>query len=85
MLDRGDLLVSVNGRNPTDRAVLDAIVGSLEPGESVEFRYQSRGSTFTETATATPDPALVGSWIPDGLASPEQRAFREAWKGATPR
>jgi predicted metalloprotease with PDZ domain len=83
-IDRGDRLMAVNGQAPSDRAALDAIIAALSPGDRVELRYESRGGSFTETVTAGADPALAGRWTPDGLATPEQRAFREAWKTAGP-
>jgi predicted metalloprotease with PDZ domain len=83
-IDRGDRLTSIDGRVPSDRATLDGIIAGLEPGTQVDFRYESRGGTYTERVTVTADPALAGRWTPDGLATPEQRSFRDAWKAATP-
>jgi predicted metalloprotease with PDZ domain len=79
-VDRGDRIVSIGGRPVIDRAALDAILSGLEPGASVEIRYESRGEARTATVTVGEDLTLVGRWTPDDLVDPEQSAFRSAWR-----
>jgi len=79
-VDRGDRIVSIGGRPVIDRAALDAILSGLEPGASVEIRYESRGEARTATVTVGEDPTLVGRWTPDDLVDPDQSAFRSAWR-----
>ena len=83
-IDRTDVITSINGRMPTDRDTLDAILAALSPGSDVAFRVESRVETFTVTVEAAADPALAGRWTPDGLVTPEQAAFRAAWLAPTP-
>ncbi len=82
-VDRNDRIVSIDGVDPSSQGVLDRLLGRHAPGDSVEIRYESRGSTLTERVSLIEDPALAGRWLPDGTVTAEQAAFRAAWKAAT--
>ncbi len=83
-VDRGDRIVSIDGRAMTGRGALDGVLASKAPGDLIAIRYESRGETFTTEVALAADAALVGRWIPDGSATPAQRALRAAWGAATP-
>jgi predicted metalloprotease with PDZ domain len=84
-VDRGDRIASIDGVTPVDRDALDAVIAALSPGDPVTIVFESRGQSLSATVSAAADPGLAGRWTPDGLVTPEQAAFREAWRTAAPR
>lgn len=78
-IDRGDRLRSIDGVEPRSRAAIEALLDERAPGARVTIVYDSRGERFEEEVALASDPQLSGRWIPDGLASAEQRALRASW------
>jgi predicted metalloprotease with PDZ domain len=78
-LDRGDRIVSIDGRQPSDRAGLGSIVAGFSPGATVEIRYHSRGEERVATVGVGEDPTLVGRWTPNDRVTPDQFRLRAAW------
>lgn len=83
-VDRGDRILHIAGTPITDRGAIDAVLGTRTPGDSVEIRFESRGSAFVTRVGLSADETLAGRWIPDGSASAAQRALRDRWRAATP-
>lgn len=82
-VDRGDRVLSMNGTAISSRAAVDGVLSGLRPGDDVTIAYESRGGRFEESVTLGADPTLAGRWIPDGMASEDQRALRAAWLAST--
>lgn len=78
-VDRGDVILSVDGRAVTSPAELDAALEGRRPGDQVELRYRSRGTERTASAFLALDPALSGRALDP---TPAQARFRAAWKEA---
>jgi predicted metalloprotease with PDZ domain len=79
-IDSGDRITSIANVPPTNQAALDRALAGLRPGDEVAITFESRGGTYTASVRAARDPALSGRWTPDGIVSPEQAAFRAAWR-----
>lgn len=82
-VDRGDVIVSVEGDRAT-RAAWTALA-RRRPGESVAIEIRRRdGRTVDAILVLADDPWLVA--VPaeqaGGSLTPEQRAFRDAWLGS---
>ncbi|MEQ8328832.1 MAG: PDZ domain-containing protein [Longimicrobiales bacterium] len=78
-VDRGDVLLSVDGRSLSSRDDLDDAVDGRRPGDRLTLRYRSRGQERTEALVLAADPAMTGS---AAEPTPQQAAFRAAWKEA---
>jgi predicted metalloprotease with PDZ domain len=59
-LDRGDRLLDIGGRALTSTQELDDYLLSQSVGETVQVRFESRGSTEEASMTLDADPGLVG-------------------------
>jgi predicted metalloprotease with PDZ domain len=79
-VDRGDRIVSIDGVPVNDRAALEGVLASHEPGDSVAIHFQSRGRSLDASVALEANPMLRGTWMPDGTVTAEQAAFRTAWK-----
>ena len=80
-LDRGDRIVSVDGRPVTSREAWSEILNDKRPGDELQVRYESRGSSRTATVRLTSDPRLeVVTFEAAGLrVDTDVRRFRNAW------
>ncbi|HEX6054119.1 MAG TPA: PDZ domain-containing protein [Gemmatimonadaceae bacterium] len=82
-LDRGDRIVSVDGRPVRAQSDIDALLRAHKPGDVVRIEFATRGETRTEALTLAESPALelvpfeqTGEAVTDAM-----RAFRAAWLG----
>ncbi len=80
-LDRGDLILSVDGKTFNNRDAWDMFVSRHKPGEMVDIVYEQRGERKTGGLTFTEDPALevVPFENADRTLTDTQRAFRSTW------
>jgi predicted metalloprotease with PDZ domain len=79
-LDRGDLIVAIDGRAATTSAW--ASIGQRSPGERVALTVRRRdGSEKTMTVTLAADPAVAIVSIPSASLGAAARTFRAAWLG----
>lgn len=80
-LDRGDRILSVDGRSITSREAWTAALDGKRPGDDLRVDYESRGSTRTVTLRLMSDPGLeVVTFEAAGLeVTDEVRRFRSEW------
>jgi predicted metalloprotease with PDZ domain len=83
-LDRGDRIITIDGRTITARADVDAALSSHKPGEVVRVEFATRGETRTESLTLLENPALelVPFEQTAETVTDEIKSFRAAWLGA---
>jgi predicted metalloprotease with PDZ domain len=79
-LDRGDRILSIDGRKITSRDEMDLLLDAHRPGDSVRIRFESRGETREGDATLGSDPALSARLRDDAA---DGAAFRAAWRSST--
>jgi len=81
-IDRGDVLVSVNGRPVADVAGWTA-AAAIRPGDRVDLVVRGRGTERRVAVTAVADPSVevVRAESIGRALTPAQRAFRAAWLG----
>jgi predicted metalloprotease with PDZ domain len=84
-VDRGDLILSVDGVAMSSREALQRLLARHEPGDRVAIRFESRGGSFNVAVSLGEDPALAGRWLPDGTVTEDQASMRAAWNTATER
>lgn len=79
----GDRLISVAGRTVGSTEDVAAIVGSLQPGSSVDIVYEQRGVRVTRSARVGEESAVEVVLFENAgrELTPELRAFRQAWLG----
>ncbi len=83
-LDRGDRILSVDGRPLTADSAWDSARAAHRPGDTIAVEYESRGRRATTRLTVADDPRLEIVMNEEaGLAvTPEMLALRRAWLGA---
>jgi len=83
-LSRGDRITSIDGRQVTSAAELDAILAARAPGDRVTIDFEQRGRSRTATVTLAEDDHLeVVTYERAGReVTPEIRRFREEWLGS---
>ena len=84
-IDRGDRIVSLDGRALTSEAVLAAVLAARRPGQEIAVEYETRGGLRrTGRVTLAEDPALeVVTYEEAGMpVTAAMRAFREGWLGS---
>ena len=83
-VDRGDLIVSLSGRNVSDAADVGSVLAAHQPGDRVQITFEQRGQRRTATLTLAEDPTLeVVTFEAAGRPlDADVRAFREAWLGS---
>jgi predicted metalloprotease with PDZ domain len=83
-LDRGDRLISADGRPIASEADWSAIAASGAPGDSVALVFWQRGREVRTVLRLAADPTLAVCPIElaGGTASDAQLAFRAAWLGS---
>jgi predicted metalloprotease with PDZ domain len=57
-LDRGDVLTSLGGRAVGTTAVVDSVVGSHRPGDTLDVTYRSHGQTLTSRIILEENPRM---------------------------
>lgn len=80
-VDRGDRIVSVDGRPVPDRDALEAILAAHGPGDEIGVRFESRGEVFDVAVTLVEDPTLAAGLAEE--ATEAEAARRAAWKTAS--
>ena len=82
-IDRGDVIVSMDGRRVASASAIERLLRDKRPGDGVAIVFRRSGREMEVTVTLAPDarvelaPAEVA-----GSLTPAQRAFREAWLGS---
>jgi predicted metalloprotease with PDZ domain len=84
-LDRGDIIVSINGKTLTNARVLQRMLAAHAPGDSLQITYRSLGQERTGTLVLAENPTLrvvpVEETDSSELAD-EIRTFRDNWLGS---
>ncbi|MEG3092810.1 M61 family metallopeptidase [Sphingomonas sp. PB1R3] len=85
-LDKGDQIVSVDGRSPTTPEAWAALLASHAPGDRLPIVYRQRGGERRAVLTLIPDPTMeiVTNERLGQPLTPDQTRFRQAWLGAKP-
>lgn len=80
-LDRGDVILSLNGQPLTSSQDENRILSQLKPGSSIPITFNQRGEEKTATLTLQQDPELeVVLFEAAGLPVTRQiKAFRDKW------
>jgi predicted metalloprotease with PDZ domain len=80
-LDRGDAILSIDGREIDSAAAVAAIVADHRPGDTVSIRFEQRGSTRTAQITFAEDGRFeVLTYEQAGLTiTPQMRQLRAEW------
>ena len=83
-VDRGDLLVEIDGRKIRDPKSLKRALGGAEPGSEVRAIVEKRDGRRTVLLRTVPDPTLevVPLERDGGRPTRDQLAFRDDWLGA---
>ncbi|HWA84400.1 MAG TPA: PDZ domain-containing protein, partial [Fimbriimonadaceae bacterium] len=78
-LERGDVVLSINGTDIPTPAAAAAVVSKIKPGDSVAFKVKRGDQTMdvTVTATSITRPTLEISEDPNATA--EQKTLRDIW------
>lgn len=82
-LDRNDEIVSVGDVVIDSQADWDRVLTAAKPGDTVQIRFIQRGREQTASMTLVADPSieLVRVEAADGVLTPGQKEFRDAWLG----
>lgn len=82
-LDRGDVLLEIDGAPVTGPAFLDALLAFHAPGDTLAVTFEQRGERKTTTLTLAEDPTVevvpyeaAGRPVTDAM-----QAFRARWRG----
>ena len=81
-IDRGDVIVSVDGSRVASASAIERLLRDKRPGDRVRLVFRRLGRELEATATLAADPRveLVPAENAAGVSlTPAQRAFREAW------
>ncbi|MDZ7716649.1 MAG: PDZ domain-containing protein [Balneolaceae bacterium] len=79
--DRGDILLSLDGRPINNARDIQRILASKKPGDVISISYESLGEIYEKTMILTEDPTL--EVVPfeeiDMPLTDEAKSFRESW------
>lgn len=83
-LDKGDTLISIDGKTITSPEALDAFLASYQPGDRMNIRADTRAGEKKTALTLAEDPALeIVTYESVGRKlTPEMEAFRSNWLGS---
>ncbi|MDZ7772573.1 MAG: peptidase M61 [Balneolaceae bacterium] len=83
-LDEGDRLLSLGGRAISDAQVLNRLLASRAPGDTLQVRWTSLGEEYSGELVLAEDPSLeVVPYEDAGRELTEaMRAFRSSWLGS---
>lgn len=76
-IEKGDVLLAINGKPVSSRASLDELLNTFKPGEEVEIRYSRFGEERTTRLKLISNPQLV--LVPMEKAGKKQLRLREEW------
>ena len=84
-IDRGDVIVSVDGSRVASASAIARLLRDKRPGDRVAIVFRREGREREATATLAADPRV--ELVPaenasGGALTPAQRAFRHAWLGS---
>ena len=80
-VDRGDRILTLDGKSLKNSSELDAIVAAHKPGEAVAIAFESRGQQLNGTVTLAEREQLeIVTYEKAGLAvTDEMKALRSSW------
>lgn len=80
-INRGDVILTLNGKKVTSAKEMEKIISRLKPAHSVPVTYLRNGALQKATLTMveTPTLELVPFEQTDKALTPAMKAFREAW------
>jgi predicted metalloprotease with PDZ domain len=80
-LDRGDRILSLNGRTVTTAADMTAVLGAHKPGDEIAITYESRGERRSAAVkVAEREQWEIVTYEKAGMAvTDEMKALRSAW------
>jgi predicted metalloprotease with PDZ domain len=83
-LDRGDRIVSLDGKPMTSPADVEAVLAAHKPGDRVNVTYESRGETRNGVLTlAERDQLEIVTYEKAGMpVTEEMKQLRERWLGS---
>ncbi len=83
-LDRGDVILSIDGQAVTSPEAIARIVGTTQPGQTLGITWRSRGVELSGSieVQANPRVEVVTTESAGGQLTEAQRAFRSAWLGS---
>ncbi|MCT8003083.1 PDZ domain-containing protein [Sphingomonas sanguinis] len=85
-LDKGDVIVSIDGRPVADAAAWTALLAAHKPGDRLSIVYRQRGGERRATMILVADPnqeILLDESLGQS-PTPRQMRFRQAWLGPRP-
>lgn len=82
-LDRGDRLLSLDGRDATSPAVVSEVLAARRPGDTIAVRFESRGTTHAVHLVLSESPRIEVITGEEAGQPPTaaQAAFRARWLG----
>ncbi|WP_243848420.1 M61 family metallopeptidase [Sphingomonas insulae] len=82
-LERGDIILSLDGMVASDPAAMRAMLAAHRPGDRIAVRYRQRGIERSATLRLAVDPTfeLVRGETAGVAVTPAQMAFRTGWLG----
>jgi predicted metalloprotease with PDZ domain len=87
-LDRGDRLLTIDGRPATSAAVVNEVLAARRPGDTVAVTFESRGQSVAAAIRLAESPRVEVLTLEEAGQTPTaaQLAFRQRWLGdrATP-
>ncbi len=83
-LDRGDRILSLDGRSVGSAAEIEQVLAGHAPGDRLPVRFESRDSEQEATLVLREDPGQVGALAQPGRRTGEQERVLAAWKRPTP-
>ena len=83
-VDRGDVILSLDGAPPTSADALAAILERRKPGDRIPLEYEQRGTRRRVTIVLAADPRLEAVTFEQAgdPITPAVRAFRQRWLGS---
>ncbi|PKV63257.1 putative metalloprotease with PDZ domain [Pontibacter ramchanderi] len=86
-LDRGDIILTLNGKKVSSEKELDKILNRLKPAHTVPITYQRQGKTKTASIVLEEIPTLEVVPFEDAgkELTPAMQQFRQSWLGTMAR
>lgn len=83
-MDRGDRLLTIDGRDATSPATVAEVLAARRPGETVPITFESRGQRLAATVTLAESPRVevVAMEEVGQVPTADHAAFRRRWLGS---
>lgn len=83
-MDRGDRLLTIDGREATSPATIAEALSARRPGDTVPITFESRGQRLSAMVTLRESPRVEVVALEEAGQAPtaEQAAFRQRWLGS---